>query len=210
MRAQLTASLSVVLVAVGVGAALLGVYFLADSTDSGVSNQVRIDPAPTADLQQAEETKAQLVAIEPAQQVPAEAATLVTAQVGERATSDYRERDRVLAWARETEQLRPAELRELAAKEESSLNAAAAQELKTRYELGIYEVVGSGTRRKITKEERAQMGDLFTCLTMPSISGPNLEQHKTVLPRAEYPELYEMKVRIAWLREQAVLRSPKR
>jgi len=117
--------------------------------------------------------------------------------------------DPASAWERETDGLRPAELRELAEEEEQALRGFVLDALQKRTEAGIYEVIGSGTRHRITREEKAEMEDQFISFGLPPESDPPGEQRKTVLPKNEYPELYEQKARIAWLRGEAVLRTPK-
>lgn len=116
----------------------------------------------------------------------------------------------MLGWEKEIVGLSPADIRELAATKAKSMNAAAADELDKRHEAGLYEVTGYGTKWKDSTEEIADMQRTFTLLTMTAAATPPVEHHRTVLPPADFPDLYLMKAHVAWLEEQANAKTPKR
>ncbi|MBI5361535.1 MAG: hypothetical protein HZA53_00040 [Planctomycetes bacterium] len=185
-------------------------YWFGNRGASPVDEHAAIAEVQSPQSAPAEPSHEQFVELDAEPEATRETAPMEAAPLEQEPDANPRDGDRTQAWERETDGLRPAELRELAAKEEKSLTTLASRALKERYEAGLYEVIGYGTRHKITKEEKADMKEVFSCLALPPKSDPPLPQHRTVLPANEYPELYQKKARIAWLREQAVLMTSKK
>ena len=142
---------------------------------------------------------------------PSEATREVLTNVNPEASEPVPPPDPTLSkWEAAAAGLSSSELVAQAEELDGELHSKAATELRARQEAGVHEVVGQGQRYKPSREQQRTDRNELACYRIPGAGSPDNEVRRTHLPRAEFPELYELKGHIEWLRARAAVLASRR